>query len=52
MQAAVRIDQGTLNPTKYTDSNKLYIHWPYHPNGLQQKELRQIYNTMLQPYLD
>jgi hypothetical protein len=32
MQAATRIDQGTPNPTKSTDSNMLYIHWPYHPS--------------------
>jgi hypothetical protein len=52
MQAAARIDQGALNPTKSTNSNILYIHWPYHPSGLQQKEIRQIYNTILQPHLD
>ena len=52
MQAAAKIDQGTLNLTKDTDSKKLYIHWPFNPNGLQQKEIRQIYNTILQPYLD
>ena len=52
MQAARRIDQGAQNTTKSTNSDTLYIHWPYHPSGLQQKEIRQIYNTTLQPYLD
>jgi hypothetical protein len=52
MQAAVRIDQGPLNMTNNTDSKTLYIHWPFRPNGLWQREIQQIYNTTLQPCLD
>jgi hypothetical protein len=36
------------NPTHKT----LYIHWPYHPNGLQQKIVRKIYNETLHTALD
>jgi hypothetical protein len=35
-----------------TESKTLYIHWPFHPNGLCQRKIRQIYNKTLKPYLD
>jgi hypothetical protein len=32
-------------------SNTLYIHWRYHPAGIQRSDIRQIYNKTLQPHL-
>ena len=30
------------------DNNMLYIHWTYHPNGIQQQDIHNIYNHTLQ----
>jgi hypothetical protein len=32
--------------------NTLYIHQRYHPNGLQRKEIRELYDKTLKPFLD
>jgi hypothetical protein len=52
-QAAITIDQkGQQRATlKKDDSSTLYIHWRYHPAGIQRSDIRQIYNKTLQPYL-
>jgi len=52
-QAAITIDQkGQHRATlKKDDSSTLYIHWRYHPAGIQRSDIRQIYNKTLQPYL-
>ncbi len=34
---------------KVENDDTLYLHWEHHPNGLQRKTLRQIYNTILHP---
>jgi len=34
------------------NSSILYIHWTYHPNGLQRKDIRAAYNSTLKPLLD
>jgi len=37
---------------KTTDtSNTLYIHCPYHPNGIQRQTIRRLYNAILKEYL-
>jgi hypothetical protein len=33
-------------------SKVLYIHWVFHPNGLQRSDIRMAYNKTLQPLLD
>jgi hypothetical protein len=37
-----------------TDNNEdtLFIHWTFHPNGLQQKDIREAYNTTLKVHLE
>ena len=52
LQAAAWLDQGPTARNNNINSKTLYINWAYQPNGLQQKDVRPIYNTTLQPYLD
>ena len=52
MQATTRIEQGQMRPCHNPTHKTLYIHWPYHPNGLQQKIVRKIYNETLHTALD
>jgi hypothetical protein len=40
------------NPNDFQTNKTLYIHWPYHPNGLQQKTVHEIYNERLHPAID
>jgi hypothetical protein len=43
------------NPVRNTDSDTndtLYLHWQYHPNGIQRTTLRQLYDMHLAPFLD
>jgi hypothetical protein len=35
----------------YNEDNTLYIHWKYHPKGLQQLNILQLFNATLQPYI-
>ncbi len=32
-------------------TNTLYLHWPYHPKGLQRQQIRHLYDTILKPTL-
>jgi hypothetical protein len=49
-QAASSIESNLdRSQTKLENDNTLYIHWEHHPNGLQRKMLRQIYNNTLCP---
>jgi len=54
-QAALSLDSCTL-PSIMSESTKkeniLYIHWTYHPKGIQSYEVRQLYNQILKPSLD
>jgi len=52
-QAAMAIDQNGQHQAalKKDASNTLYIHWRYHPAGIQRSDIRQIYNKTLQPHL-
>jgi hypothetical protein len=34
-----------------SDQNTLYIHWPYHPHGIQRHTIRQLFNNILQPHI-
>lgn len=52
LQAADNLELKQHNKTN-TDGNKtLFIHWTYHPNGLQTKDIREIYNKALQPHIN
>ena len=33
------------------DDNKLYLHWKYHPKGLQRQDIRQTFNTNLRQHI-
>jgi hypothetical protein len=53
-QAAAHLDSNTIysQATPAKESNMLYIHTTHHPNGLQQRDLRQLYNEILAPHLN
>jgi len=53
-QAAAHLDSNTLHPTTTPaeESSTLYIHTTYHPNGLQRRDFRQLYNEILAPHLN
>jgi hypothetical protein len=52
-QAAAILDTNTssVTPNSPDGPNTLYIHWQFHPNGLQCSDIRLAYNKTLQPYL-
>jgi hypothetical protein len=52
LQASACLDHVSVNNSNDASSKILYVHWPYHPNGLKQQKIRQIYNDMLQHALD
>ncbi len=43
-----RLDTAPLQPKPST----LYLHWTYHPQGLQRKNIRRIFDNTLKPALD
>jgi hypothetical protein len=36
----------------HSQSKTLYLHWAYHPHGLQRKDIRRIFDNTLKPALD
>jgi len=54
MQAAASLNssvtQHRLNSPNETQT--LYLHWSYHPHGIQRTKLRQLYNEYLAPVLN
>jgi hypothetical protein len=38
--------------TPNNNPSTLFIHWEYHPNGIQWKDIRSTYNSILVPHLD
>jgi hypothetical protein len=53
-QAAASLETKNPRPSAAdTDtSNTLFLHWQYHPHGIQKRELRLLYNNTLKPLLD
>jgi hypothetical protein len=53
-QAALLLDtpKANLARSKNASDNTLYIHKTFHPNGLQRKDLRNLYQKILEPFLD
>jgi hypothetical protein len=53
-QAALLLDTPKTNSTrnKNASDNTLYIHKAFHPNGLQRKDLRNLYQKILEPFLN
>jgi hypothetical protein len=51
-QAAASLDTAFKHHRKTEDEEEtLFIHWSYHPRGLQRSDIRQIFNETLQPHL-
>jgi len=51
-QAAAMIDSPTPRPTSQAQNSTLYIHWQFHPKGIQRQHLRKLYDEHLKPHLD
>jgi hypothetical protein len=51
LQAAANLEFEHKNNFNTDDSKTLFIHWTYHPKGLQTKDLWAIYNETLQPHI-
>jgi hypothetical protein len=53
LQAATALDykHAALIPDNNDNQSTLFIHWPYHPYGIQRQTIRRIFNTTLQPYI-
>jgi hypothetical protein len=53
-QAAAQLElkQTSTNNANTNNQNTLFIHWQFHPQGIQRRELRQLYSNLLKPYLD
>jgi hypothetical protein len=51
-QAALKFDGMNASTFPQPNSNTLYIHQMYHPNGLQRANIREAYNTTLKPVLN
>jgi hypothetical protein len=52
LQAAATLTSQKKNKKENdNEDSTLYIHWKYHPKGLQWLNIRQLFNTTLQPYI-
>jgi len=53
VQAATALDyrQAALTPDNNDNQSTLFIHWPYHPYGIQRQTIRRIFIATLQPYI-
>jgi len=53
LQAAAMLDcqHTTLTPRNTDNHSTLFIHWPFHPYGIQRQTIRRIFNEILQPYI-
>ena len=47
LQAANHLDLKTRHPSTKTDTDALFLAWPYHPRGIPRQELRAIYDRTL-----
>jgi hypothetical protein len=51
LKAAATLEKSHSAPsTQNTDT--LYLHWPFHPNGLNRRSIRRLYDDTLKPVLD
>jgi len=51
LQAAAKLDSITAQNPNKDDKETLFIHWVFHPNGLQRTDIRNIYNDTLSKHL-
>jgi hypothetical protein len=54
MQAAASLNSSVTQHhlSSSNDIQTLYLHWSYHPHGIQRTKLRQLYNEYLAPVLN
>jgi hypothetical protein len=45
LQAASNLDRSTLTHTATENPSTLFLHWTYHPNGLQRQDLRKTFDS-------
>jgi hypothetical protein len=52
-QAAATLNRQhiTTSTAKPDSQDTLNMHWPFHPHGIQRHTIRQLFNTILQPYI-
>jgi hypothetical protein len=49
---ATSLDTAAIHRQKIEDEDEtLFIHWTYHPKGLQRNDIRRIFNETFQPHL-
>jgi hypothetical protein len=51
-QAAIKINNTELHNVDKAHDNTLFIHWTFHPNGLQRRDIREIYDATLKKDLE
>jgi hypothetical protein len=51
-QAALAIDANPTTKAAKNQSSTLFIHWQYHPHGLQRSDLRSCYEATLKQTLN
>jgi hypothetical protein len=51
-QAALAIDSNSTTKVTKNQSSTLFIHWRYHPHGLQRSDLRSCYEATLKQTLN
>jgi hypothetical protein len=54
-QAEAAIDAKAFHSykqNKNSNDHTLYLHWQYHPQGVQRSNLRRLFNEHLAPFLD
>jgi hypothetical protein len=54
VQAPASLDSSTTphHSSRTNDDQTLYLHWSYHPHGIQNTKLHQLYNKYLAPVLN
>jgi hypothetical protein len=50
--AAAILDKNPTTTYQEANPNTLFIHWVYHPHGIQHQEIRRLYNETLKPILN
>jgi hypothetical protein len=51
-QAAIKFNNAEMHSAANTHDDTLFITWTFHPNGLQRRDIRDIYNATLKQDLE
>jgi len=49
---AIKFNNAEMHSVTNTHGDTLFIHWTFHPNGLQRRDIRDIYNATLKQDLE